>query len=259
MSPGSGPSSSNTTGATLDVTVDARRFIRTIFYALLGWELLLVLLDATVNYGQWVGSRPIQRLFNMAREDSLANWFASVQELSVGLVLWLVFLTSRREGEWKALLWAGVAAFFTYMAIDDGAAIHERIGSAAKDAGVGGFYSSYRWQVVLGPLFGAVGFVILVFVRRELRETRLREWLLIGLGCYASKVGLDYIEGLPGGYHIIADMFTLGPLAVRHFGMVFEEFLKMVGTTFFLTCFLTHLTHISPRCSIEFKQGQDQE
>jgi hypothetical protein len=36
---------------------------------------------------------------------------------------------------------------------------------------------------------------------------------------------------------------------------VLEEFLEMVGTTFFLVCFLSHLIAVSPSCSIRFKQA----
>lgn len=236
------------------VTVNSRRFTRRLFAWLVGCELLLVLLDATINYGEWIPVGAIQRLFNLTRESSLGNWLASVQTLGVGTVLWFVFMNSRGRERWKALIWGLLAVFFTYMAVDDGAQIHERVGTAVK-RGLPSvtFFPSYTWQVVFGPVFGAMGLLLLGFVRQELKDDTLRAWLLLGLGCYVVAVGLDFLEGLPGGYLVVADALGAGLHAVRHFGKVVEEFLEMLGTTFFLACFLTHLTRIAPHCSIQFK------
>jgi hypothetical protein len=235
------------------VIASPRRFVRTIFFCLLGFELLLVFLDATVNYGEWTRIGAIRRLFNLTREDGLGNWFASTQTLFVGLVLWLVFLKNRRVELWKAWGWALLAVFFTYLAIDDGAKIHERIGTAVKAAASVESFPSYTWHLVFGPFLGAMGLFLFIFLWRELKNHTLRILFILGLGCYVVAVGLDFVEGLEGGYDFLTSALSISPRALRHFAKVFEEFLEMLGTTIFLVCFLNHFTRISPIFSVQFK------
>ncbi len=247
------PSDKEDVRTPISVTVSSHRLIRTIFFYLLGFEFLLVFLDATVNYGEWTSIGAIRRLFNVTREDSLQNWFSSAQTLFVGLVLWLVFLRVKRDDLWKGRGWALLAVFFTYLATDDGAQIHERVGTAVKVSGLAQSFPSYTWHLVFDPFFGAMGLFILTFVWRELKDHTLRSLLMLGLGCYVIKVGLDFVEGLDNGYESLAEALALSPEPVRHFGMVLEEFLKMLGSTLFLVCFLKHFVRISPFFSIRFK------
>jgi len=235
------------------VIVPSRRFIFIIFSSLLGFELLLVFFDATLNYGKWTDIGAIRRLFNLAREDSLGNWFASTQTLFVRLILWLRFLRNRRAELWKAWGWGLLAVFFTYLAIDDGASIHERVGTAVKTFGSVEFFPSYTWHIVFGPFLSIIGLIIFRFLVRELKNHTLRLLCVLGMSCYVIAVGLDFVEGLEGGYDPLITALSIDPTTLRHFAKVFEEFLEMLGTTTFLVCFLSHFTRISPIFSVQFK------
>ena len=73
-------------------------------------------------------------MFNTAREDGLASWFAVTQTLLIALTLWLIYSVAKAGRKPRAIVvgWLVLALFFTYMAIDDGAQIHERLGSTFK-------------------------------------------------------------------------------------------------------------------------------
>ncbi|MFQ5687021.1 MAG: hypothetical protein ACE5GV_10210 [Candidatus Scalindua sp.] len=55
--------------------------IRRIFWCFLGIELLIVFLDVFVNHYQWCTVGSIRRMLNITREDSLSNWFSSLQAI----------------------------------------------------------------------------------------------------------------------------------------------------------------------------------
>jgi hypothetical protein len=251
-------------GPPTPVGVASDRVIRTLWVALVGVGLLLVFLDATVNYGEWASSGAIQRLFNITREDALANWFQSMQTLMVGGVLWLTVLQmkGRNHDAWTRRGWLLLAVFFTYLAVDDGAKIHERVGTAIDD--ISGAYEatdssesppgfrSYTWQVVFVPLFGAIGLFALLFLWKQLKTPALRSLLVIGLGCFAVAVGLDHVEGLEHGYDWLTARFDFDDYTVTHFAKALEEWIEMLGTTCLLIGFLTHFMRTFPVFLIRF-------
>jgi hypothetical protein len=251
------------------VTVKSHRFIRTLFFCLLGLELLLVFLDATVNYGEWASSGAIQRLFNITREDALGNWFQSTQTFLVGLVLWLIFWKTKNDSVWRGRGWLLLAVFFTYLAIDDGAKIHERIGTAVDQVSDDSEglsvpsvpsekvfrFPSYTWQLIFGPFLGGMGLFTLMFLWREFDERKLRMLLILGLSCFVAAVGLDFVEGLEGGYVWVAEAFPWFDIdydALEHFAKALEEFIEMLGTTLLLLCFLSFFVRIAPISTVRF-------
>jgi len=240
---------------------------RNILVVLFSIELLLVVLDLSFSYADILNNLALQQLFNLAREGSLGSWFSSTQLLLTGAVLWLLFVRFLNDSStpvFKKYAWALIALFFTFMAIDDAAAIHETIGSTyedivsnadeAKDV-MGGeilqSYPSYPWQVILGPVFLLMGLFIFIFIWAEVSLRSMRLLLIAALGCYAIAVGLDYVEGVYGGYKTIIVTTGLDYDSVMHISKVIEEFLEMLGTTFFLVLFIKHLAMHTE--SIEFK------
>jgi hypothetical protein len=247
---------------------DPRRLVWRLATVWVGIELGLILLDYHVNYGgpHWIGA--IRRMTNMAREDSLANLLAVLQMGLLGMTCWAVWLTVGKAGAaaWQRRGWAVVAAFFTYMTIDDGARIHERTGSAAKAVLQGwsfargqefaDLFPSYTWQLVYLPAFGLLGMFTLFFLWSELRPKYSRLMVFCGIGCYVVAVGMDFFEGLDpehryNPYRWLADNVEATQFArerfhqtafesYRHFSKVFEEALEMFGTTLLWMAILRH-------------------
>jgi hypothetical protein len=247
-------------------------------------EIVLVLFDLFLNYARPYGSGAMRRLFNITREDGLASWFATTQTLLIALTLWLLWALVRREGgpRLRRHGWLAVAAFFSYMAIDDGAMIHERVGTAlggslrsapGTDAswvsrGID-LFPSYNWQLFLMPLFAAAGLLLLLFLWRELAERRLRMLLLAALACLAIAVGLDFVEGLdlehPWNLHVRLNRIVgfdapadawfgkTGVDAIEHFSKSIEEFLEMLANTLMWVVFLRYLTERYEMIRIRFE------
>jgi hypothetical protein len=251
-------------GACIDI--DGRRLPVRIFIVCLIAELLFVLLDAVVNYAEFSKYGPIQRLFNITREDGLATWFMVAQTFVAGLVLWLIVLVQHSRGASRGRMagWVFLAAFFTYMSADDGAKIHERLGSVFSEAyepsgsvvqddllgQVQALFPSYDWQLVALPLLAGAGLFMLFFLWREFHVRGERLLLVTAAGCMVLAVGLDFIEGLDDdhGWNVqvwIREAFDLSRYTVRHFAKSLEEFLEMLAISLLLMLFVRHLIRVT--------------
>jgi hypothetical protein len=248
---------------TINFSLKTDVIIRRIFWCFLGIELLIVFLDVFVNHYQWCSVGSIRRMLNITREDSLSNWFSSLQAIMVGSVLWLIAFAVRKQIQdykRKFYCWAGIGSFFIYMGIDDAIKFHERMGTAFKDilsrsaetSGPGilnsahNAFPSYPWQMIFGPFFMAIGIFMLWFLWKELLPQKLRYLLLVAIWLYVLAVGLDFVEGLDNKpYEGIASFFSTEDFRIRHMSKALEEFLEMFGTTIFLTVFLKYLFRLS--------------
>lgn len=246
---------------TINFDIDGARLVKNLFWILMIIASLFVLIDATINYGRLIDIGSIRRLCNIAKEGSLAAWFASFQMLMTGMILFLVYAVVKKMGgtKWRVRGWLIMACFFTYLAVDDGAAIHERVGTAfdtlflpAENGGkvtrlswVWDYFPSYTWQLIFGPVFGGMGIFIFIFLWREFTTKQARCLYILALATYAMAVGYDFVEGIDGAFAKIAGATGLAEEFVSHFMRVIEEYLELVGTAFFLTTFLRHLMSLT--------------
>jgi hypothetical protein len=214
----------------------------------------LLVLDVLLNYAQLIEAPQIRRLFNIAREDSLANWLSSLLFLLVCLtVSATAFFSYRAKQSIQTVrLWTLFSFFFLFLAADDGAKIHERVGPVARDlaarapAGEMPWYGhyidwvgGYTWHAVVLPFFVLIGIGLFVFCWKQFRNPFLRGMLFLACMLMAVAVGLDYFEGwfrnVPGDTFAGWDRYT-----VSHFQKATEEFLEMTASCVLFYVFSTH-------------------
>ncbi|MCF6177302.1 MAG: hypothetical protein L3J71_16220 [Victivallaceae bacterium] len=227
-------------------------------------EVLFVIVDATINYDKWIDYGPFRRLCNIAYENGLAGWFMSAQTLITALVLWFIFwLSIRLEHErFYRIGWFILAAFFSFMSADDGAAIHERLGSTfelmMKDVSnsdgiivrLFDIFPSYAWLLFVLPFFIAMGCFMLFFLWKVFGFGQYFLIILIAFTCFALAVTFDFFEGVdknsPLNIHQwIMDNCGFSKYTVRHFAKSLEEFLEMLGMSLFLFIFIMHIEKMS--------------
>lgn len=251
----------------LELTFDNRRVVRRLLCLCVSAQVLLVLLDCFVNYARWVDIGPIRRLFNITREDGIASWFAVTQTAFLALTLWGVWIVSRRTSasKWVTRAWLTLALWFSYMAMDDGAIIHERMGSALKQLASEreriDWFPSYAWQLIFVPPFAVLGLFMLGFLLKEFQRVWQRAAVVGALACMSFAVGLDFVEGLDEDHdwnvyamiaespalddfteqHFSQDAFT----SLVHFSKSIEETLEMLAITLLWSATLYHLTELA--------------
>ena len=261
-----------------DVSLDPVRFVCAVFVCCVLADIGFVLLDYHVNYGRLIDVGAIRRLSNIAREDGLASWFGTAQTLLAALTLWLVYavVRSQRAPAWRRAGWLVLALLFSYMTVDDGAQLHERIGTlfdvmTEDSSSTVGMFPSYTWQVLFGPAFGLLGLFMLAFLWLELSRAGWKALVVAALACLAVAVGLDFVEGLdpdhPWNLYAWIDQrydfeeFTLQRFdrtqyaALEHFSRSIEEFLEMLANTFLWVVFLHHLTVVAQDLRVRFTRA----
>jgi hypothetical protein len=201
-------------------------------------------------------------MFNITREDGLASWFAVTQTFIVALVLWAIFAVNTRD-QGKRLQrsgWLILALFFTYMSIDDGAMVHERLGTASKNLGEDSAISqmtsdfpSYAWHALFLLPLTCIGMFMLWFLWRTLTDKVSRIGIIAALGLFGIAVAMDYIEGLEQGYTPLADAYGWSLSSLRHFTKSIEEFLEMLAMSIWLVIFLRHFARRAPEFSVHFR------
>lgn len=263
------------------LSVDGERVARRVLLFCVLAELALFLLDYHVNYGRATNIGAIRRLFNTAREDGLASWFGTTQTLLAALTLWLTYLIARTrpKPQWWKTAWLALALFFTYMAIDDGAELHERLGTtvdALKEdsSALLAAFPSYTWQVLFLPFFGAFGLFMLVFLWKEIDTRSSRLVLVSAIGCLVLAVVLDFFEGLEPDHALNLHTYIVentnfdarsqarfarsGYDTLQHFSRSTEETLEMLANSLLLFLFLRNLPHVSSGgLQIRFEPKQD--
>jgi hypothetical protein len=197
----------------------------------------------------------------------------SVQTLFAGVTVFMIYLASKRSEDpgRTVLSWLIISMFFIFMAADDAAQIHERLGSAFEHyaetgSGLPGrileFFPSYAWQLLLLPIFAGLGLFMLIFLWTRMRSTRGRVKLILALSFFGIAVFLDFVEGLEPDHRFnffykIIDNSSLSEDFVLHYAKVVEEFLEMLGIALLFSMFFMYLATFVKSIGFSFENGAD--
>lgn len=262
-----------------EFTINIRRFALYLLAFCVTAEVLFIIADWHINYAEMFRIGAIQRLFNATREDGIGSWFAVTQTFLAALTALAVFKVRRTQDEhsWWPYGWLVIALFFFYMSMDDGAKIHERMGTTFKvlnrdSEAIGGtllsYFPSYTWQLVFLPAFGSLGLFTLGYLWMDSDDMLLRLLVLTAIGCFVTAVGMDFVEGLepdhPANlYTIIVRNVDIREYTVRtfretpfttlrHFSKTFEESIEMLGNSLLWYVFLRRLGASAHEVRIRF-------
>lgn len=221
----------------------------------------LVACDSVLTFHDVTGYYVFNRVFDMTREESIPNWYASILLFCIALTCAVTYTIQRRRVDRRdALPWVFFAGFFTFLSMDDGAKIHERLGSFFRELaeeGDGVFTvfqpvleaaSTYSWQIFVLPVFLFFAFFILLWGFNNISVRETHRWILLGGFFIAIALGLDYFEGLVDNGVIDLEGRLLSVNTIEHYQRVLEEFSEMTGFICILRGLCVHLlsleTHI---------------
>jgi len=247
----------------VNVSVHASSFPRTLSWYL--WLVCcgLVVCDSVLTFHDVTGYYVFHRVFDMTREESIPNWYASILLFCIALTCLVTYAIQRRRvAMTDAIPWLFFAGFFTFLSMDDGAKIHERLGSFFRELaeeGDGVFTvfqplleaaSTYSWQIFVLPVFLFCAFFILLWGFNNISVRETHRWILLGGFFIAIGLGLDYFEGLVDNEVIDLDGKVLSVDAIEHYQRVVEEFSEMTGFLCILRGLWVHLLSLESQISL---------
>jgi hypothetical protein len=232
----------------------------------------------------------LRRLCNAAREDGIASWVATVQAAAIAGAAWACWAAARHDPATHPRRhgWLLVALVLSWVAFDDGARVHEALGTMVDEwldpirrdpeaTGIlawVGRYPSYGWQLIVAPPLGVAGALGCWFFAREVRGSATRRLLVAMLLIFAVTLAMDFVEGLDRDHpwnvwarfavderlddwsHRRFDTSAFATL--QHGARVVEELLEVAGGTVLLVLLLGHLTasrSCRPRESPDARRG----
>jgi hypothetical protein len=223
----------------------------------------LVVCDSVLTFHDVTGYYVFNRVFDMTREESIPNWYASILLFCIALTCVLTYAIQRLRVERQvAAPWLFFGAFFTFLSMDDGAKIHERLGSFFRELaeeGDGMFTtfqplleaaSTYSWQIFVLPVFLFCAFFMLLWGFNNISVGETHRWIILGGFFIATALGLDYFEGLVDNEVIELEGRALSVNAIEHYQRVLEEFLEMTGFICILRGLCVHLLSLESQISL---------
>ncbi len=262
------------------ININSEQLIRRLFIGCVVIEMALVIFDLTINFASWSDHFLIQRMFNIAREDSIASWFGTTQTFVAALTLFLIYrINCEQPNRSVRLSWLVLALFFLYLAFDDGVQLHERVGSfihttfggrdnPISDSTLLNQFPSFTWQLFFLPIFVLIGLYMFYFLWTTVNTVNQRMVLVSAFALLSLGVVLDFFEGLSQEHPLniytwMIRHFELSVLSesvfnsdpfemLQHFSRVIEEFVEMFAFTLLWMLFLQHLTTQSKRFTIQF-------
>lgn len=172
------------------------------------------------------------RLFYVDFERNVPTFFAVVLLLGASVLLGIITCSRRRASKPDWVPWAVLCAGFFVMALDEAAAVHERLVDPLRgllgDGPYGVFY--YAWVVPAIGLVVLLGVYFIPFLARLPRETRA-QFLIAATLFVGGAVGIE----LAGG--AFAEWRGTGNLGYALIVNV-EEGLEMAGSVVFIHALL---------------------
>ncbi len=170
-------------------------------------------------------------LFDLHSERNIPTLFSSLQLTLAGLLLFLIGSKHQSDGE-KYIAWIVLAAIFLFLAIDETAAIHERLGDPLRSVlSLGGLFY-FPWVIP----YGIAVLLILVGFSRFLMQLPkpINTWFLAS--------GAIYIGGAIGSEMLSArhkELFGSDNISYALYYTV-EETLEMLGIALFIYALLKY-------------------
>jgi hypothetical protein len=203
--------------------------------------LSLILAHVAVQYIKFFQGHPtlfgFHHQLNLDDESNLPTWYSSSALLLSAILLAVIGLANKREGNPYTREWLGLAAIFLYLSLDEAAELHEGMGASLrpmlKAAGYFHGFLRYSW-VIPGAMFVLI--VALTYLRfLAALPVKTRALFLIAGSLYVG--GALGIEMLGGRHEYLYGKENFSYLMF----VAVEEGLEMLGIVVFLYALVSHL------------------
>jgi hypothetical protein len=174
------------------------------------------------------------RLFDLDAEQSVPTLYSAAQLFACAGAL--AFLAAAAGGGRDRRCWAGLAAAFAFLGLDEAASIHELFSAptfAAAGGGLPGGYAYCAWVAPYAAFALGVGAAYLRFLARLPRATAVR-FVAGGAAFVGAAVGIEVVEA---AVRLATDADPVS-MAVATSA---QEIGEMLSIAYFLTALVRHV------------------
>lgn len=172
-------------------------------------------------------------LFDLNLEYSIPSVFSSLILLFSAIILTVIACLKKRDGGCFYLHWAGLAAVFFFLFVDESVAIHEIIGTRIRMSLNTSGFLYYAWIIPYSIILLAFVIGYLKFLIHLPIQTGLL-FIAAGLIFIVGAIGIEML----GGYH---DELHGQQTITYAILVLFEELFEMIGITIFVYALLSYV------------------
>ena len=193
----------------------------------------------------------LTQFFDVGIEDNIPTIYSVVALVFAGVVCFVTWSTSKTLGAKDAIYWFFLGVVMVFLGFDEGATIHETIGSWVKRNYHGEGYFQWLWVVPYGVLTAWFAAAYFPFLMRLPNKTRLG-LILSGAIFVGGAIGVEMISAAE--YEAAKEA---GVRSLKYYLLYsLEEFMEMLGIALFIYYVLDYLASLTP--SIELKLRSEQ-
>ena len=173
-------------------------------------------------------------LFNLDREGNIPTLYSSVTLLLCAGLLAVIATARKRQKKREYIYWLGLAIIFLFLAVDDGAAIHENIIRPLRNALNTSGVLYFAWVIPYGIFVIAIGIIYLRFLFSL--PVRFRNLIIFaGILFVGGALGFELIGGkwteLYGQENVAYALIT-----------TCEQTLQMAGILVFIYALMSYIS-----------------
>ena len=208
----------------------AVRYLLLIIFALVSASLVLNLIRIYTGHETLFN---LLDLLDVNEEGNLPALFSVLILLAASILLYVISLDNKRSGN-AYKLWLGLALIFCFLAFDEGAAIHEIVANWVRALLKTSGAFIFAWVIPYGILVMVFAMTYFRFWMALHKETKI--WMAIAFITYVcGAVGWEMLESLNCSKYGLN--WGLEYTLMYHA----EEFMEMLGVTFFLYALLRYI------------------
>jgi hypothetical protein len=190
----------------------------------------------------------ITRFFDAGIEDNIPTIYSVIALAFAGFVCFLPASVSKLKSEIDRKHWLVLGCVMLFLAFDEGATIHEMIGSHFHDHFESGGYLYWLWVVPYGVLTAWFAAAYFPFLMRLPSKTRLG-LVLSGAIFVGGAIGVEMISAAE--YEAAREA---GVRSLRYYLLYsLEEFLEMFGIALFVYYVLDYAAHLTPAIQLTLR------
>lgn len=201
---------------------------------------------AGVNLSYWLYN--LADVLNVNHEANIPTWYSSMLLLTCAILLGIISIAISRKGLAYRFRWMGLSLIFFYLALDESAALHEKITTPLQEGLNLTGHLYFGWVIVGALVVLIIGLLYASFVWHLPSATR-RHFIIAGFIYVLGALGIESISAniwyQKDGTSLLYS--TIGTI---------EECCEMLGIVIFIYGLLSYLPNQLDSLTIRFEQSE---